>query len=439
MGDVGGGSVSDGKPGAGPALKVWRALGAVAAPFVALWLRRRVGRGKEDAARLAERIGITAAVRPAGPLVWLHAASVGEAISILPLVERLLAADARLHVLVTTGTVTSAGLMSQRLPARALHQFVPVDVPEAVTRFLDHWRPDLALWVESELWPGLLAAIRERGVPLVLLNGRMSLRSFGRWRLAPIVIRPMLACFDRILAQSAADAERFAALGGAPVVAAGNLKLAAPPLEHDPAELARLRGLIGVRPYWLAASTHAGEEAAAVEAHIALAAEAADILTLVVPRHPDRGPALAAEFRDRGLYVALRSAGDPLEDETEIYIADTMGELGLWYALAEVVFVGGTLVHRGGQNPLEPARLDCAIIVGPDLRNFAEIAASLRAGDALRQIGRAEELAPAVADLLLHDRARAKALAAHARAVAGGEDGALDRVLAELAPYLARL
>jgi len=421
---------------AGPALRLWRAIGNAGEPLVAALLRRRLARGKEIGARLDERFGHAGMPRPQGRLLWLHAASVGEAVSILPLVERILTAKAGLHVLVTTGTVTSAEVMAQRLPPRAIHQFVPVDVPNAVARFLDHWRPDLALWVESELWPGLLAAVAERGVPVVLVNGRMSERSFRHWRLWPIVIRPMLACFTRVLAQSEADAARFRALGAGDVVAAGNLKLSAPPLAHDEGEMARMRGLIGTRPYWLAASTHAGEEAAAVDAHLALAAAAPELLTLIVPRHPERGQPLAAEFRDRGLYVALRSAGDPLEPETEIYIADTLGELGLWYQLADVVFVGGTLAARGGQNPLEPARLGCAIIVGPDMKNFAEIMAEFRAGAAICQIARAEDLPEAVRDLLLVDSTRRRQLAANARTVVTREEAALDRVLAELAPYL---
>ena len=419
---------------AGPALRLWRGIGDALQPVVTALLRRRLARGKEIAARLGERLGQPSMARPEGALLWLHAASVGEAVSILPLVERILLARPTLHVLVTTGTVTSAEIMAQRLPPRALHQFVPVDIPVAVTAFLSHWQPDLVLWVESELWPGLLGAIAERGIPLVLVNGRMSERSFRRWRLWPVVIRPMLACFTRILAQSEADAGRFRALGATGAVAAGNLKLSAPPLGHDEGQLAQLRGLIGTRPYWLAASTHPGEEAAAVDVHVDLAVDAPELLTLIVPRHPGRGAALAAEFRDRGLYVALRSAGDPLEPETEIYIADTLGELGLWYRLAEVVFVGGTLASRGGQNPLEPARLGCAIIVGPDMKNFAEIAAEFLAGDAICQ-----DLASAVRDLLLIDSSRRRQLAENARTVVTREEAALDRVLAQLEPYLAAL
>lgn len=424
---------------AGLALRLWRGIGDALQPLVTALLRRRLARGKEIAARLGERLGQPGMARPEGAVLWLHAASVGEAVSILPLVERILMTQPALHVLVTTGTVTSAEIMAQRLPPRAFHQFVPVDIPVAVAGFLNHWRPDLVLWVESELWPGLLGAIAERRIPLILVNGRMSERTFRHWRIWPVVIRPMLACFTRILAQSEADAGRFRALGATGAVAAGNLKLSAPPLGHDEGQLAQLRGLIGTRPYWLAASTHPGEEAAAVDAHVELVVDAPELLTLIVPRHPARGAALAAEFRDRGLYVALRSAGEPLEPETEIYIADTLGELGLWYRLAEVVFVGGTLASRGGQNPLEPARLDCAIIVGPDMKNFAEIAAEFLAGDAICQIARAEELASAVRDLLLIDSGRRRQLAANARTVVTREEAALDRVLAELAPYLAAL
>jgi 3-deoxy-D-manno-octulosonic-acid transferase len=402
-------------------LSLWRAFGHGATPVVRGLLQRRLARGKEDGARLGERLGRSGMRRPDGPLVWLHGASVGEAMSILPVVDRLLAARDDLHVLVTTGTVTSAKLIAERLPPRALHQYMPVDLPAAVDAFVAHWRPDLALWVESELWPGLISAAHDAGTPFLLVNGRMSERSHGRWRWAPFVVRPLLARFALVLAQSAADALRFRTLGAPKVEVAGNLKYAAPPLACDAAELARLRDLVRARPLWLAASTHPGEEEGIVAAHGALAARFPDLLTIIVPRHPDRGAELAVR-----LGAPRRGAGDDVPPGG-LYIADTLGELGLWYRLAPIAFVGGSLVAKGGQNLLEPARLDCAVLHGPHMDNFTEVAALFERAEATQCVT-VDTLADHVARLL-DDPVRRKSMADAARLAAARDDGVLDRVV----------
>ncbi len=421
------------------ALQLWRGLGAVGTPLARLYLRRRLARGKELATRIGERLGVAGQARPPGRLIWIHGASVGEAVSMLPLLDRLLARRADLNVLLTTGTVASAELMAQRLPARALHQFVPVDLPQAARSFLDHWRPDLVLWVESELWPTLLGETAARGIPAVLLNGRMSERSFRRWRLARSVVQPILATFDAVFAQSEGDAARFRFLGAQQVASLGNLKLSAPPLEVDAERLDRQRALFGTRPRWVAASTHPGEEDIAVDVHRALVGRHPDLLTVIAPRHRERGPPLARAFRDAGLDVRLRSAGQEIEPETEVYIADTLGELGLWYRLSEVVFIGGSLARRGGQNPLEPARLGCAVLHGPDMRNFADIAASFHAAGAAVEVPDGDALAAAVENLLFVDPAKRRSLAAKAQELVGREDLVLQRVADALEPYLAKL
>jgi 3-deoxy-D-manno-octulosonic-acid transferase len=417
-------------------LGLWRGAAGSLAPFVDLLLRYRLARGKEQAGRSAERWGFAPTPRPAGRLVWLHAASVGESVSILPLVERLLAARADLNVLVTTGTVTSAELMTKRLPPRALHQFVPVDVPAAVDRFLAHWRPDLAIWVESELWPVMLGALARDGVPAVLVNGRMSDRSFRRWRYAPWLIAPMLAAFAEVLAQSEADADRFRRLGAAQVSVPGNLKLSAPPLEADIARLDRMRALIGGRPRWLLASSHPGEEAIAGEVHRQLATRHPDLLTIVVPRHPERGTEVVRALANSGLTVARRAAGEELTPETEIYVADTLGELGLWYRIAPVVAVGGSFVRHGGHNPLEPARLDCAILLGPDMRNFAELERGLRGAAACLTLRDGAALAREVERLLFREPAARDQLARNAATWVAAADRVLDRVTAAIEPRL---
>jgi 3-deoxy-D-manno-octulosonic-acid transferase len=414
---------------------LYTAATRVLGPSVLTLLTIRRARGKEDPARLPERLGRTGLPRPEGRLIWLHGASVGESLSALPLINRLLADDGTCSVLITTGTVTSATLMAERLPERAFHQFVPVDLPAAVERFLNHWRPDLALWLESELWPNMVRAASRRGIPMVLVNARLSARSYKRWRLFPGFARALLGAFKLCLAQSPADAERFAALGAQKAESVGNLKYASPPLPADAGALETVRREIGARPLWLAASTHPGEEAIIAEAHAKLRARHPTLLTIIVPRHPERGAAVAAELAAGGRSVARRGAQEPITADTEIYLADTLGELGLFYRLAPIAFVGGSLVPHGGQNLLEPAQLDCTILHGPNIFNFEAIAEAMKAARASERVFDAGSLAAAV-DTLLTDKNLRDRRAKAAAEVAAGEAGVLDRIMAALDPYL---
>jgi 3-deoxy-D-manno-octulosonic-acid transferase len=367
-----------------------------AAPGLRLLLRVRQARGKEVRGRLAERRGIDATPRPPGRLIWLHAASVGETMSILPVLPVL--AEHAPTILLTTGTVTSATLLAQRLePAlagRVLHRFAPLDVPRWAARFLDHWRPDAAGFVESELWPNLLAACRVRRIPTMLINARLSERSLGRWQRVPGLARQVLGGFAQVQPRSATDAERLRALGCCRVGEPGDLKFAAPPLPADATELRRLREMLAGRPVWLAGSTHPGEETLVLAAHRMLAADHPGLLTIIAPRHPERGAAIpAAGHRSRG-------DGPPAEG---VWVVDTLGELGLWYRLAGITFVGRSLLPPGGgQNPLEPARLGCAIAVGPHTGNFTDHVAMLGAAGGLTVVRDATELGRWV-DRLLRD------------------------------------
>jgi 3-deoxy-D-manno-octulosonic-acid transferase len=424
-----------------PAL-LWRWGAAALAPALPLYLRRRAARGKEIPARLPERRGEGAARPPeAGRLLWLHAASVGETLSVLPVLEALAARAPDLCVLLTTGTVTAAELLARRLPPAPAagaglvhHRFAPLDVPAWAARFLDGWRPDAAGFVESELWPNLVAAARARGVPLALVNARLSGRSARRWRRVPALAREVLSSFSLVLAQAEADAGRLRSLGADAAECWGNLKFAAPPLPADPAALTRLREAIGGRPVLLAASTHPGEEALVVAAHARIAGgRLPDLLTVIVPRHPDRGPAVAALAGDLPV-VRRGAAGGALPGPgTAVYVADTLGELGLLYRVADVAFVGGSLVPRGGQNPLEPARLGCPVLLGPHTWNFEEpVARLLAAGGALRVEGEGPDgpagALAAAALAVLCDPRRARALAEAAAAAAAPEAGLPGRV-----------
>ena len=416
---------------------LYRGLAVAATPLVLRLLRRRRARGREDPARLGERLGHTGLARPPGPLVWIHGASVGESLSALPLIDAIRARWPRLTILMTTGTVTSAKLMAERLPDGVIHQYTPVDLPAAVRRFLDHWRPALGIVIESELWPNLLRTARARGVELALVNGRMSAKSYASWRRVRPVIAELLGLFSIILAQSREDLRHLRALGGRHAQRLGNLKFVAPPLAADPDELAGLETALGGRPRWIAASTHPGEEEFVAEAHAALHARRPGLLTIVVPRHPDRGADVAALFSARGLSVARRAAGETISAETDIYVADTLGELGLWYRLAEVVFVGRSLVPKGGQNVLEPAKLNCAILSGPHTSNFLRVSKEMADAGALRPVTDAATLSAAVETLLGDETAR-RAMIEAAAGYAQSETGVLDDIVDALAPALDR-
>lgn len=417
------------------AIGAYRLVTRMAAPLVTWHLARRRRDGKEDADRMGERLGHAGRARPQGPLVWIHAASVGESVSILPLVEALCAHRSHPVVLVTTGTVTSAQLMVERLPTGAIHQYAPVDLPQVVTAFLDHWQPDLALLVESELWPNLLTLIDERRIPRILINGRLSDRSYRSWSRWRQTARALIGGFALCLAQDEATVARLKSLGAATALTVGNLKFAAPPLPADGAAVERMAAAIGDRPCWLAASTHPGEEAQVIDAHKQLAQTHPRLVTILAPRHPERGKEIAMLAGKAGLSVARRSAGEPLTPATDLYLADTLGEMGLWFRLAEIVFMGGTLTAIGGHNLLEPARLDCALIAGPHLENFRDLERRLTDADALIRIRNAASLAAAVASLLDNGQERER-LAAAAATVAAEQDDVLERVMDMLAPHL---
>jgi 3-deoxy-D-manno-octulosonic-acid transferase len=411
--------------------RVWSVAATASAPALRCWLQLRLRRGKEVAGRLGERRGRDDQPRPAGRLLWLHAASVGETVSILPVLAALEARAPALTLLVTTGTVTSAALLESRVGrrGRVLHRFVPLDVPAWIRRFLDHWRPDAAVFVESELWPNLLDDCRRRRIPLMLVNARLSARSHARWSRLPGFARHVLGGFTLVQAQSEADAARLRGLGARGVTAPGDLKFAAPPLPVDEAALADLRAQLAGRPVWLAASTHPGEEALIFDAHRLLAQAHPGLLTIVAPRHPERGARLAGEAG--GLTVTRRAAGEG-PPEAGVWLVDTLGELGLWYRLARIVFVGRSLLPPGGgQNPLEPARLGCAIAVGPHTGNFVAPMQTLADTGGLQRVADAAALAHWV-DAMLRDPAACEAMGRVAAAAASRYADLPDRTATAL-------
>jgi 3-deoxy-D-manno-octulosonic-acid transferase len=417
-------------------LRGYRRLAAAATPLTSILLAKRLKRGKEHPARIGERRGETLVARPPGPLIWTHGASVGEILSLTPLVEHLRSKG--FAVLMTSGTVTSARLAERRLPPGVIHQFVPIDAPKFIERFLEHWQPSLALFSESDLWPNLIIESASRGIPLILVNARLSEQSFNRWRYAPGTIAALLRRFDLCLAQSDLDGERYAHLGAPRVDVTGNLKLDVPAPPVDIQKLAAMQSAVAGRPLIAAASTHPGEEVLLVEAHLRLRNSFPGLISILVPRHPERGAGIADVARLAGLSAALRASGELPGRGTEVYVADTMGELGLLYRLAPIVFIGGSLVRHGGQNPIEAAKLGAAILHGPHVWNFTEIYAALDEARGAERVNDVGKLTVRFGAWLTDSAERTKVADAALRTVEL-LGGALERTLGALEPYLMQL
>lgn len=415
------------------ALAGYRGAGRLASPLLGLFLAARGRAGKEDRARRGERYGLSRLARPDGPLVWVHAASVGETLAVMGLIERI--AGEGIAVLLTTGTVTSAAIAARRLPPGAHHQYVPLDVASWVGRFLDHWRPTLAVFVESEIWPSTVHELAARAIPQVLVNGRISARSARRWGAVDGLAAALFGRLALTLAQSPADAERLSALGARDVAVTGNLKFDGAPPTVDASELARLTAVIGDRPTWVAASTHAGEEALVAAAHARLAQQLPGLLTVLAPRHPQRGDEVRALIAEAGLTVASRSKGETPDAATDVYLTDTIGEMGLIYRLAPVAYIGGSLVPHGGQNPIEPSRLDVAVVHGPHVFNFADLYRDLDETGGAQAVADLDGLVAAIASAHTDPAGRAARIAC-ARVVVDRATGALDRTFAALRPLM---
>lgn len=403
-------------------------------PLAGVILNRRVKSGKEDETRIGERKGLPSLPRPDGTLIWMHGASVGETSMLLPLIRRLLDDDPKLHILVTSGTMTSAQVMSDRLPDRAFHQLMPLDGPTFITRFLEHWQPDLAVWAESDIWPNLILQTKASGAKMALINARLSQNSVDGWRKKRNFAREVFSCFDVILPADELTHNALKYLGGNVVSQIGNLKTAAPALEFDTAESARLKDAVGRRPIWLAASTHAPEEADILNAHDMGPDKKAEALLIWVPRHPERGDEIMRACKGR--QIAQRSKGQLPTPETSIYLMDTLGEMGLALDLADVAFVGGSL-HDSltGHNPLEPARAKVPILTGPYVASFTTLYDDLFNHNAAMRVSSAKTLSQSVMALLI-DKAASGQMAGRAKLLAEESDSVLDYTIARLRALL---
>jgi 3-deoxy-D-manno-octulosonic-acid transferase len=414
-------------------ISIYRSLVRALTPLFHLlfWLRCRSG--KEIPDRKSERFGRGRQARPDGKLIWIHAASVGETMSVLPLIEALSSAGKR--ILLTTVTVTAAELAQSRLPDGSIHQFVPFDAPGPVARFLDHWNPDLVMVVESEVWPCLFVEMRSRATPFVLLNGRLSDSSHKSWSRLPRVSEYIFNCLDLVLAQSTADAERFRKLGCLRVETPGNLKFDAEEPMAETADLLALKEQIGARHVWLAALTHPGEEEITLQAFKQLRQEFPELLLVLVPRHPARADEIKDIIEQQGFTISRRSTSDCIDRQTQVYLGDTLGEMGLYYRLAPVTFLGGSFNDAGGHNPVEAALVGSALVTGPKVSNARAVYKDFWIAGASVRVREPEKLAAAVGGLLsVPDRTQQQSNEARALVEAGR--GALQNTLILLEPYV---
>ncbi len=404
------------------------------------WAKRKLGTrmadGKEDPERINERFGRPELARPDAPLAWFHAASVGESLSVLELLAQIKSEYPELTLLVTTGTRSSAQILTTRMPKSVVHQYVPIDTKAAVTGFLDHWKPDLAIWTESELWPRLMTQTHDRKIPMVLINGRISEKTTGSWKWAPGMSKSLLGRFDAMHVQTDEIARAFREIGAPKdrISVSGSLKEGAVALPYDEVERKNMQKQIGTRPVWLAASTHDGEEEIILDAHKYVRKRRPELLLILAPRHPERGEQISDLIGQHGLSVVQRSLGEKIDDQTDVYLADTLGEMGLWYRIAPVSFVGGSLTAVGGHNPFEPAALGSAILYGPNVHNFADIYQRLHEGSAAHLVRSEDDLAEAVDRYLQPDQAAT--LASAAWAVSSDGAGATEKVFELLKPYI---
>ncbi|BDA82829.1 3-deoxy-D-manno-octulosonic acid transferase [Aureimonas sp. SA4125] len=415
------------------ALTAYRLAGALAYPLLGPYVGWRAAHGKEEAGRRRERYGFAGVARPAGPLVWIHAASVGESSAVAPLVRQIAAQN--IQIVMTTGTVTSAALVRDRLSGVVIHQYVPLDLRPSVSRFLDHWSPDVAIVAESEIWPMTMLELGRRRIPQVLVNARLSDRSFRRWKAAPALAEALLENLSHVVAQSEIDGERYHLLGARTVTVAGNLKADTSPPPHDPATLRLFADAIGARPVWAAISTHPGEEDIAASVHASLKPLHPGLLTVIVPRHAERAETLEKSFAAKGFKVVRRSSGIMPGPETDILLGDTMGEMGLYLRLSEIAFVGRSLAAEGGQNPLEAAMLGTAILSGRFVQNFRDTYQRLLKNGGARLVQDEATLRDHVGQLLGQPELRQRMITA-AAATVGEMQGGLARTIQALDPFL---
>ncbi len=420
---------------------IYRYITQYSAPILHLILKYRVRNGKEHPLRVKEKQGIITLERNQSPLIWLHAASVGEAQSSLILINHLLDIHSDIEIIVTTGTLTSANMMKKKLPKRAFHQFAPLDHPLWVAKFLDYWDPKCIFWMESELWPNTLHEIKDRDIPAILINARMSARSYKGWLRFKKLAKDALRSFDLILSQTENDKHNFLQLGAHKVISTGNMKFSASKLTVNKPDLHQLQQTLRNRPIWLYASTHSGEEKLACELHEKLKASIPDLLTIIVPRHPDRRDEIIEQTAHFNLNILLRGKQRSLpEKNTDIYIADTIGELGLFYRISSIACIGRSFSEDGGggHNPIEAAQLGCAVLHGPNVQNLQDVFDGFSENNACIPLNNTQHFYETLLNLFMDEQALHKAQNT-AYEYCMMENSIIDKVIVEIKPILDRI
>lgn len=420
-----------------PLFRLYRGATRVLAPLAYRSVAAKLRKQGVTEDRIGERYGHATVARPSGRVIWFHAASVGESLSVLTLITRMGERLPQTSFLITSGTATSAELIARRLPPRTSHQFAPLDAPGPVGRFYDHWSPQAGVFVESELWPLTLTEGQRRGIPLALLNARLSDKSVRGWQKWPDTARRILDVFAIMLTQNRKSADNLVAMGGDPdrIRPGANLKSTSAPLPVDHDTLATIQQALGKRAVWIASSTHPGEEETVLAAHQLLLQSTPDLCLVLIPRHPERGDEVSNLVTATGFTMARRTANAPLTDTTQVYLADTLGETGTWYALSPLVFLGGSLLPIGGHNPFEPAQAGGAILTGPHVFNFSETFEPLIAAGGAIEVTDAPSLARNVKKWLDHPAELATARQAASR-FASSQQTALAGVIDTLCDAL---
>jgi 3-deoxy-D-manno-octulosonic-acid transferase len=395
-----------------------------------LWWRGKVN--PEYRKRWKERLGFGQTLQQQH-VIWLHAVSVGETNAAEPLVRKLLKEFSHYQLLITTTTPTGARRLRQLFGNQVQHRYFPFDLPDVVHRVLRRYHPNLLLIMETEIWPNLLAACKTANIPVFLLNARLSERSLQRYRKLERLISPALQGLDRIMVRDEIDRQRFIRLGGDAerIQEVGNLKYAL----EIPADVIRSAGSLrkkwGSRPVWIAASTHKGEEHIVLAAHQRLLESYPNALLVLVPRHPERRPAIEMEIGKLGLDLVARSDGNEADASTQVYLADTLGELLLLLATGDVVFMGGSLVNVGGHNPLEPAALGLPVLTGPQVHNFEKIFSDMKDRDAVLEVSDEQALS-FVLEKLFNDPELRQRMGRNARAMVESGSDVVERIYAEI-------
>jgi len=410
-------------------IRAYTGLTKVLAPALPLWLKHRAKVGKEDPIRQSERFGQASITRPAGQLFWMHGASVGEVTMILPLIDKVLAEYPNAHVLVTSGTTTSAELMAKRLPASAFHQYIPLDTPKAVTAFLEHWKPDIAIWSESEIWPNLLLQTKARNIPMALINARMSEKSLNSWFKRRKSGLRLFGCFDVILAGDNPTANGLSKILGQKVESIGNLKNAASALSVNLNELAELKKSIGERPVWIAASVHQAESYSVLLAHEEVLKSFPEALLVYAMRHPTEKAVNNLKINSPNQIFVQRSNGGIPTKQTSVFLFDTLGEMGLSYSLSDVAFVAGSLrSDLMGHNPLEPARLNIPTVTGPYISSFEDTYAPFLESNAMIQIAESDQLGKTITAMLTSPKTRQEMIS-RASKIVNAQSDVLNRTI----------